>query len=144
MTRNAIQSTSLFLVYVEKEDVTISRQSGHRTSIYEQLIIPYTTYPSQTACLETRVVRLKGYDAQTSKGQVWLYCSLVPRLSLCVNEKSMIRLRSIKSSLPSLYSVRHSRDKIFQALYRFSVLQATESWAGSGNEASSIEGKPNS
>ena len=50
---------------------------------------------------------------------------------------STIRLRSIKSSLPSLYSLRHSSDKIFQALYRFSVLQATKfkSWAGSGNEA---------
>ena len=43
--------------------------------------------------------------------------------------------RSIKSSLPSLYPLRHSRDKIFQALYRFSVLQATKSWAGPGNEA---------
>ena len=48
---------------------------------------------------------------------------------------STIRLRSIKSSLPSLYPLRHSRDKIFQALYRFSVLQATKSWAGPGNEA---------
>ena len=43
-----------------------------------------------------------------------------------------IRLRSIKFSLPSLYPLCHSRDKIFQALYRFSVL---ESWAGPGNEA---------
>jgi len=48
---------------------------------------------------------------------------------------STIRLRSIKSSLPSLYPLRHSRDKIFQALYCFFVLQATESWAGPGNEA---------
>ena len=47
---------------------------------------------------------------------------------------SMIR-RSIKSSLPSLYPLRHSCDKIFQALHRFSVLQATKSWAGPGNEA---------
>ena len=52
---------------------------------------------------------------------------------------STIRLRSIKSSLPSLYPLRHSRDKIFQALYRFSVLQATESWAGPGNEASYVQ-----
>ena len=29
-----------------------------------------------------------------------------------------------------------TRDKIFQALYSFSVLQATESWAGPGNETS--------
>ena len=49
---------------------------------------------------------------------------------------STICLRSIKSSLPSLYPLRHLRGKIFQALYRFSVLQATESWAGPGNEAS--------
>ena len=49
---------------------------------------------------------------------------------------STILLRSIKSSLPSLYPLHHSRDKISQALYRFSVLQVTESWAGPGNEAS--------
>ena len=30
---------------------------------------------------------------------------------------STIRLRSIKSSLPSLYPLCHSRDKIYQALY---------------------------
>ena len=45
---------------------------------------------------------------------------------------STICLRSIKSSL---YPLRHSSDKIFQALYRFSVLQVTESWVGPGNEA---------
>jgi len=49
---------------------------------------------------------------------------------------STICLRSIKSSLPSLYPLCHSHDKIFQVLYRFSVLQATESWAGPRNEAS--------
>ena len=49
---------------------------------------------------------------------------------------STIHLRSIKSSLPSLYPLRHSRDKIYQALYRFSILQVTKSWAGPGNEAS--------
>ena len=48
---------------------------------------------------------------------------------------STIRLLSIKSSLPSLYPLRHSRDKIFQVLYCFSVLQATKSWVGPGNEA---------
>ena len=48
---------------------------------------------------------------------------------------SMIHLWSIKSSLSSLYPLCHSRDKLFQALYRFSVLQVTESWMGPGNEA---------
>ena len=50
---------------------------------------------------------------------------------------SGIHLRSItcKSSLPSLYPLHHSHDKSFQALYCFSVLQVTESWAGLGNEA---------
>ena len=38
---------------------------------------------------------------------------------------------------PSLNPLRHSRDKFFQALSRFSILQATESWAGPGNEANS-------
>ena len=45
---------------------------------------------------------------------------------------SMIRLRS---SLPSLYRLCHSCDELSQALYRFSVLQAMESWAGHGNGA---------
>ena len=57
---------------------------------------------------------------------------------------STIHLRSIKSSLPSLYPLRHSRDKIFQALYRFSVLQAAKSWAGPGNEATSALLHPSS
>ena len=46
-----------------------------------------------------------------------------------------IRLCSIKSSLPFSLPLRHSRDKLYQALSRFSVLQVTESWAGPGNEA---------
>ena len=51
---------------------------------------------------------------------------------------STIRLRSIKSSLPFSLPLRHSRDKLFQALSRFSVLEATESWAGPGNEATRV------
>ena len=34
-----------------------------------------------------------------------------------------------------------SREKRYQALHGFSVLQATESWAGPGNEASITDGK---
>ena len=41
---------------------------------------------------------------------------------------STIRLRSINSSL---YPLRYSRDKVFQALSRFSAM---ESWVGPGNE----------
>ena len=51
---------------------------------------------------------------------------------------STIRLRSIKFSLPFSLPLCHSRDKLFQALSRLSVLQATESWAGPGNEASHV------
>ena len=57
-------------------------------------------------------------------------CTVDYRSTTCVGT-STIRLRSIKSSLP----LRHSRDKLFQALSRFSVLEAMESWAGPGNEA---------
>ena len=53
---------------------------------------------------------------------------------MCVGT-STIRLRSIKSSLPFSLPLRHSSDKFFQALSRFSVLEVTESWAGPGNEA---------
>ena len=44
--------------------------------------------------------------------------------------------RTIKPFLPSFLSRRHSREKRYQALSRFTVLIATESWAGPGNEAS--------
>ena len=56
------------------------------------------------------------------------------RSTTCVGI-STIRLRSIKSSLPFSLPLRHSRDKLFQALSRFSILEATESWTGPGNEA---------
>ena len=51
---------------------------------------------------------------------------------------SMIRLHSIKSSLPSLYPLYNSCDKLVQTLSHFSVLPGTESRVGSGNEASTI------
>ena len=44
--------------------------------------------------------------------------------------------RTIKPFLPSFLSWRHSREKRYQALSHFSILIATESWAGPGNEAS--------
>ena len=45
------------------------------------------------------------------------------------------RPHSIKPFPPPFLSWCHSREKRYQALSRFSVLQATESWAGPGNEA---------
>ena len=48
---------------------------------------------------------------------------------------STICLHSIKPSLPS--SLGYSYDKLFRTLLRFSILQATESWVGPGNKASS-------
>ena len=41
---------------------------------------------------------------------------------------------------PFLPSRRHSREKKYQALSRFSILEGTESWVGSGNEASYFSG----
>ena len=64
-------------------------------------------------------------------------CTVDYRSTTCVGT-STIRLRSIKSSLPFSLPLRHSRDKLFQALSRFSVLEATESWAGPGNEAKAL------
>ena len=43
----------------------------------------------------------------------------------------------IKSFLSSFLSWRHSYEKRYQALSRFSVLKVTESWVGPGNEANS-------
>ena len=42
--------------------------------------------------------------------------------------------RTIKPFLLFFLSRRHSREKRYQALSRFTVLIATESWAGPGNE----------
>ena len=47
--------------------------------------------------------------------------------------------RTIKPFLPSFLSRRHSCEKRYQALSRFSVLIATESWAGPGNEATGTD-----
>ena len=44
---------------------------------------------------------------------------------------------TIKPFLPPFLSWRHSCEKRYQALSRFSILQATESWAGPWNEATS-------
>ena len=46
-----------------------------------------------------------------------------------------------KPFLPSFLSRSHSREKRYQALSRFTVLIAMESWAGPGNEASVKECK---
>ena len=51
----------------------------------------------------------------------------VDYLSTTCMGTSTICLRSIKSSLPFCLPLRHSRDKLFQALSHFSVLEATES-----------------
>ena len=42
------------------------------------------------------------------------------------------------TQLSSLYPLCHSPDKLFQALYHFSLLQATESWVGPGNKANVV------
>ena len=47
----------------------------------------------------------------------------------------LVHPRTIKPFLPSFLSWWHSREKRYQALSRFSILQATESWVGPRNEA---------
>ena len=76
------------------------------------------------------------------------YCAIklaLTKAQLCVLSISyttacigtlMICLHSIKSSLPSLYPLCHSCDKLSQAVYSFSLLQVTESWVEPGNKAS--------
>ena len=61
-------------------------------------------------------------------------CTVNYRSTTCMGT-STIHLCSIKSCLPFSLLLRHSRDKLSQALSCFSILQATESWAGPGNEA---------
>ena len=46
-----------------------------------------------------------------------------------------VRPRTIKPFLPFFLSWRHSLEKRYQALSRFTVLQVMESWARPGNEA---------
>ena len=43
-----------------------------------------------------------------------------------------------KPFLPSFLSRHHSHEKGYQALSRFTVLEAMESWVGPGNEASHV------
>ena len=59
------------------------------------------------------------------------------RSTTCVGI-STICLHSIKSSLPFSLPLCHSRDKLFQALSHFSILEVTESWVGPGNEANRV------
>ena len=61
-------------------------------------------------------------------------CTVDYRPTTCVGT-STIRLHSIKSSLPFSLPLHHSHDRLSQALSRFSVLEAMESWAGPGNKA---------
>ena len=56
-------------------------------------------------------------------------------LSLCT---STIGQCSNKFSLPPFYPLHHSCEKLFQALYRFYILQVTESRAGCGNNANFV------
>ena len=56
----------------------------------------------------------------------------VDRSAITCVGKLTIHLCSIKSSLPFSLPLRHSRDKLYQALSHFSVLKATERWAGLG------------
>ena len=65
----------------------------------------------------------------------WCVLSIIDWPTVMCMGTSTICLCSIKSPLPSLYPLRHSCDKLSQALYCFFVLQVTESWAGPGNEA---------
>ena len=62
-------------------------------------------------------------------------CTCTVNYAITCIGTSTIRLHSIKSSLPSLYALRHSHDKLLKVLYRFSILQVMESWAGPENEA---------
>ena len=53
--------------------------------------------------------------------------SIIDQYTITYKGTSTICLHSIKSSLLSLYPLCYSCDKLFQALYRFSVPQVTES-----------------
>ena len=63
-------------------------------------------------------------------GYIYVYCQLC-NVQGHINDLPTLT----KSFLPSLYPLHHSHNKIFQALYRFFILQVMESWAGPGNEA---------
>ena len=62
-------------------------------------------------------------------------CTCTVNYAITCIGTSTIRLHSIKSSLPFLYALRHSHDKLLKVLYCFSILQVMESWAGPENEA---------
>ena len=71
----------------------------------------------------------------TRTGSCWNTATCTADYAIMCVGTSVICLRSIESSLPSLY-LYVTRDKLFQALSRFSALQAMESWVGPGNKTS--------
>ena len=62
-------------------------------------------------------------------------CSKLPGTLALYTVLGLVRPCTIKPFLPSFLSWHHPHEKRYQALSRFTVLEVTESWAGSGNEA---------
>ena len=61
--------------------------------------------------------------------------SFINRYAITYVGTSTTAYAQLSPLYPSLYPLCHSRDKLFQALSRFSVLQAMESLAGPRNVA---------
>ena len=73
---------------------------------------------------------------------VWWTAKWAHRLHNYMHGTLTIHLCSINSSLPSFYPLHHLHFKLFHAFSRYSVRQAPERWAGSGNEPSYTPVKP--
>ena len=71
--------------------------------------------------------------------KTWLCVLSIMQLWAWARQRSTYVQLSPLYRIPSLYPLRHSCDKLFKALSCFSVLQAMKSWAGPGNEASSMQ-----
>ena len=110
---------------------SLTRQADRCTS--RRMAFKARPFPSLRSSFLCAYCSKKLPERAPTKKNSYVYCPDY-RSTTCVGT-STIRLRSIKSSLPFSLPLRHSRDKLFQALSRFSVLEATESWAGPGNEA---------
>ena len=91
-------------------------------------------FPEQTGCVSSIVqpTTHSTLDVYDNRPPLARYlCATLARFAVL----GPLHPRTIKPFLPSFLSRRHSREKRYQALSRFTVLIATESWVGPGNEA---------
>ena len=118
--------------------ITVTYALTWQTDRWRVLYTPENGFRSITKCqgdlflsvsqtFSVLIVRINCQNGVPVKHDL-VYCWLCTNMPL----RAWAHRRSAYTQLSPLYPLRHSHDKIYQALSRFSVLQATEGWAGPG------------